>query len=175
MIEVIPLAVPNLDWNALIQTSVKMLGRSPTRGLDAAEQRIGDYRAYVVALTDLLYPGVVPHYAMKVANEALDHLWYSMMVYGDVSELLGIIQKADLRIMVCETPSNLKLAIVSGTLAEWRRAIQNHLANAMTGETEVRRFYGTMIVFFEQLGLGELWMNFEKNLLPDGTFELGQL
>jgi hypothetical protein len=82
MIEVIPLAVPNLDWNALIQTSMRVLGRSPTRGLDAAEQRIGDYRAYVVALTDLLSPGVSPHFAMQIANEALDHLWYSVMVYA---------------------------------------------------------------------------------------------
>jgi hypothetical protein len=175
MIEVIPIAAPNLDWNALIRTAMRVLGRSPTRGLDAAGQQIGDYRAYVVALTDLLYPGVTPHYAMKVANEALDHLWFSVMVHGDASELLGIIQKADLRIMVCDSSSNLKLAIVSGTLSEWRRAIQNHLAQATTGETEVRRFYGTMIVLFEQLGLGELWMNYEKNLLPDGTFELGQL
>jgi hypothetical protein len=175
MIEVIPLAVPNLDWNALIQTSMRVLGRSPTRGLDAAEQRIGDYRAYVVALTDLLSPGVSPHFAMQIANEALDHLWYSVMVYASTDELLGLIQGANFRMMSAKTVGNLKLAILSGTLSEWRKSIVYYLRTKPESDSEVRRFYGTMIVFFEQLGLGELWMEFEKNLLSDGTFVLRQL
>jgi hypothetical protein len=73
--------------------------------------------------------------------------------------------------MSAKTVGNLKLAILSGTLSEWRKSIVYYLRTKPESDSEVRRFYGTMIVFFEQLGLGELWMEFEKNLLSDGTFE----
>lgn len=60
--------------------------------------------------------------------------------------------------------------ITVGTLGEWRDAIIAGL-NSYAGKQQ-RHFFGTVLIYFEHEGLGDLFSEYTKHMQPDGTFTL---
>lgn len=60
---------------------------------------------------------------------------------------------------------NVNLAVITGTLAQWRDAVAAGTSEA-TPPT-VRTCYSKILLLFDRAGLTSVWSNFERHTAPD--------
>lgn len=97
----------------------------------------------------------------------LKHEHHTMIISCTSREMTEIVLDADLSVTI--TPDN-ELAIISGTLEQWRTTILN--GSSESALDSVRQFANLVLLEFEKLGLKSLWTNYSKGYLKDGTFKL---
>lgn len=171
MIDIVPLTRPTVDYAAYIEHVMSALGRTTLTSLDREGSPAHSIRSMIVAWTDLVCPGLKPGNALEIANEALNHLSFSFMVYGPSDLIIESFQKANLHVTIAKSDIPDKFAIVSGTLKEWQCAINSYLkVSRIIPNQESKIFYDKMVIYFERMGLSRLFKGKVTN--QDGTFLL---
>jgi hypothetical protein len=91
---------------------------------------------------------------------------------ADERDLVDILEAAaGLPVVTSETLArNVMLAILTGTLAQWRDAVVS--GSTRTAEYNVRQTFCQIMALFEQAGLGKVWKDYQPKPLDDNTFFL---
>ena len=166
--EIIPLAVTKVEWSIFVDVCQRILGVSPTRGLDATHLAIDDPAAYLACL--------------NMRNEPLDSLrrgGLGSTWFGHFSITFAMVLDTDGVIQLCNTglcytwKKGLKrdqyLSLVTGTMDQWYAAI---LGTDETSDYTLRFIMNTVLARFQQAGFREVFSRFSKQTLSDGTFIL---
>ena len=109
MLTVIPIAGTNIAWTALLKETFELSGFNFSRAIDESRLKLGDYAKFSYALKDL---------------QPERHLFFSFIIVAPNSLILEISEKTDLIVSSIKAKErNHRLAYVSGSLEEWRRAL----------------------------------------------------
>lgn len=109
MLEVIPIAGTNVAWTSLLKETFELSGYKLSRAIDETGLKLSDYAKFVTAL-DVLQPE--------------RHLYFSFIIVAPNSLILDISEKTDLIVSSIKAKErNHRLAYITGSLEEWRRAI----------------------------------------------------
>lgn len=169
MLKIYPLSQPSLQWPQIIN-AVQEIGESRvTRLLDG--NRL-DYKDFLVAFTASDLFRTSPSELLAVSQMAQHHLSFSFAIITDTDTLIDIQSRTQIIGWSKEVEKGSRVALLTASLYEWNTAIKTYLSvkNKYTLSFDVRLFYDSLVVFFEQCGLCELWGS--KKALADKTFLL---
>ncbi len=147
-----------VDLKSLLTVVKHKLGKS----LKVDDQRypLDNPLCYLLTLTDFKD---VPC-DLSDLGALLKHEHYSFIMTCTEREMVEIVMESDLSITTA--PDN-ELAILSGTLEQWRTTILNGCAL-----DSVRGFANLVLLEFERMGLKSLWTKYSKSYLKNGSFKL---
>jgi len=169
--EVMPLHQTQADHSTLLTLLAKIHGVSPSAVLDSSNRQFTEAAKAVIQLSaaEGQHPNAVK--ALQNSHAVQRHFHYSFLVISQP----GVFEE----VMLLNTGLALTLAyhdfdrpvyIISGTLAEWRDAVAVGCGEAAT--TDLRYVFNKLSLWFEKLGLGEVWAAYHRYSMPDGTFRL---
>ena len=161
--DVIPIMIPNIAWERYITDVSELSGHSPTFTIDKSTVKLADFAKYIVSLDEFQNGETIT--ALEILrNETnpLNHMFFSFLILCSKSTLFRIMETTDLNIL-----SKKKIAIVSGTLKQWRDALVTY-----QNTKETRLIFNMCLSFFAKMGLGNIWDNYRKQTMDDNTFLL---
>jgi hypothetical protein len=169
--DIIPIVVPRIDWTTFLKTAQDALGYSPVKAVDHCSRPLSDYGKFLVVAASFQDRNLVDALgALRDANDLLNHLAFVFNVYADAETILLIMERTRLRVTMTPTVDGERIAIVSGNLQDWHQA--TIICCADRQPFNLRLLFDKVVLFFESLGLGELWHATRKKSLPDRTFLL---
>ncbi len=167
MPDAVLIQVPSVDFRAFIGLSHKVMGRSPAAAADASRRELSDAEKFLSCLASLRDAkagvGLPPH--------LLSHVSFSAFIGADERDMLEILQLCSgLPFVMTETTvRGVQIAVVTGTLAQWRDAVASGCSRSI--ESSVRRCFNKLHGLFTAAGLN-VWGDFQTRQAPDQTFLL---
>lgn len=164
--EVVLIQQPAIDFATFLGLSHEALGYSPARACDASHRQLSDAERFLsclAAVRDSKAPA-------GLSPSLLRHVSFSVLVAADERDLVDILQAAAGMPFVTTSTirPRVQLAVVTGTLAQWRDAVVSGTA----AEGAVRACYCKALLVFERAGLSHVWHDFHKRTTPDKLFLL---
>ena len=163
--EIYPLSITQVEWNIFIDVCQRVLGYSPTRGIDASHLSIKDPAAYLGSF-DL---GNQPLAALRdIGNPGHGHFSISFLLILDEDGLLSLCGSG-LRLFT-RSAGRKRLVILTGTMDQWYHTIRNGCRD--DASYEFRWIMNNILGCFEKAGFREVFSSLKKTLLRDETFIL---
>lgn len=163
---------PNTNWPVFTGSCKDVLGRSVTKELDKLGMNAESVAGYVACLGELSNPGKKPYEHFSDPS-LLRHLFFTFLIATDRETLNDFLKRATsvLSVTTAPTSSNeLILSVVTGNMQDWFFA---SLACCSGNETfELRRLFDSIVLFFENMGLGRVFERCSKTRMPDNTFKM---
>ena len=173
---VIPLTAPNIAWGTFIKDIAELTSHSPTRGIDSSNYKLSDYGKYIVALGEFQSGNEEkPLQILNNSDHLLDHLFFSFLFFGPSILTFKIMEFTNLFVISTRTKEKGRASIVSGTLRQWKQSIFICLQSQTSWikiPKEIRLTFHNCMDFFVRFGLGNIFDNYRKIKLDDGTFLL---
>lgn len=169
---IIPIGGSQLDWQAFLSASQQALGYSTLRGVDNIRRELSDPAKFIAAVAAFHGKQATdnPISAIQNASTLLRHLHYTFMIHCEERLLSYIRERTDLTITSAVSQDEERVAIVSGNLQQYRDgAIECCVQDA---HRDVRLLFNGFVLYFERLGLHELWAGYSKRMLDDLTLLL---
>lgn len=165
MVELIPIAIPMIDWPKYLSIANQALGVSVSNSFDAAKIPTGP-RAFAISLNELSQTEP----ALDIDSPSLRHLSYTFLAVMLVDTYYELMETATLAFTSSEsTRPGVRVAVISGTLGDWQQAV---VACSNSSNPDVRKFADKAKSYFDSLGLGDMWKHYLKIKLPDKTLKL---
>jgi len=163
--EIYPLAVTQPEWRIFIDVCQRILGESPTRGIDASHLKLEDPASFLGSL-DM---NNAPVDALRDQHN-LGHFHFSIsfLFVGDVEACI-LLCDTGLRV-TSKGSSRRRVCIITGFMADWYHAVLSGCRRS--AEYDLRWIMNRVLMHFERAGFGELFSGFKKQQLQDGTFVL---
>lgn len=144
---------PAVDFTTLVGVCHKALGYSPASAADASHRALSDAERFLwclAAARDRAAPG-------GLTPNLLAHASFSILLMADDRDLVSVLEPASgMSFVVADAVlDGVQLAVVTGTLAEWRDAVKSGTSAA--AKPPVRALYSKVFALFERAGLGALW------------------
>jgi hypothetical protein len=161
-----------IDWNLFLQSCNEALGYSPIRGVDSLNRELSDPGKLLASLSafhDRLKIGD-PLAAIRDCGSLLRHLSYMFLVYCDKELILNIRERTQLNVTSSEAAGDGYVVIVSGSLFDYRTATLE--CCTVDAPFDLRYLFDGFILYFDSLGLSEIWHEYRKRPLKDKTFLL---
>ena len=165
--EIFPLAYTQADWNIFNKVSQASLGVSVSRGIDACYLDLKDPGAYLGSLdfdND-------PLYALRHKPEILQHFSMSFIARLDDHALLEMQRKTRIKVFSKEANRRSTLAILTADMVVWKAAITESCQSG--SDYSLRWLMSRIFDYLQQTGLRELFTDYTKTDLQDGTIALG--
>jgi len=164
--EILPLAITKVEWRVFIDVCQRILGVSPTRGIDASHLEVSDPASFLGAF-DMEND---PLNALRdTFNPGHEHFNISfIMVLDDAG--IGALYRTGLKVFVKDGQRRKSVAIVSGSMDAWYKAIRLGCRDEVV--YELRWIMNRVLVRFEQAGFREVFSDFRKQQRTDDTFTL---
>jgi hypothetical protein len=159
---------PNIDFETFLSLAHKVLGYSPSTNVDQSRLDHSDAERFISCLAALRDPSA----PAGITPNLLGHVAYSVLVLTDERDLIDILEAASgLHAVTADTTvRGVMLAVVSGTLAQWRDAVASGATPA--ADCNVRALFCHIMSLFEEAGLGKVWKDYQTKPLEDNTFYL---
>lgn len=168
-----PLILSNVDWTNFIKNVAVLAGHSPTRGLDASGLKLGDYTRFIAALGEFQSgKALKPFDTLKSNNHLLRHLFFGFLISGSTSLIFRIMELTDLDVTTAKVKDKGRMAIVTGTLGEWKAAIITCLDKSLIKNFELRWVFNSCLDTFYTAGLRNIFDDYRKKGLEDRTYLL---
>ncbi|HDZ14089.1 hypothetical protein LCGC14_0646450 [marine sediment metagenome] len=165
-----PIIGSTISWADLIKDIAELIGRSPTSGIDSYKYKLSDYASFLATVNEFRTGNTQnPLKIIQNANDILDHLHFGFLMYGKSSLFFHILEQTDLKITSVRA-KNYRVAIVTGTLGQWKQAIINILTNKSTSEAQW--VFSYCYDFFQSIGLQSVWADYRKKQTGDHTYLL---
>lgn len=164
--EIYPMAITQPEWSIFIDTCQKVLGISPTRGIDACHLDPKDPASYLACL-DMENK---PLAALRKRGAWFVHFHITFIMVLDTH---GLVQLMNTSLHFSSKEGKRcdeLLVIVSGNMDEWYQSILNASDNA--SDYALRWIMNRVLARLEQAGFREIFSDLKKYQLPDGTFIL---
>jgi hypothetical protein len=159
---VIPILLPNIAWTKFLKDVAEFSGHSPTSNIDNCKIKLPDFSKYVVALDEMRNGVGDALDVLRNENTPLNHLFFSFLVSCSKEAVFNIIEASNLNIVLGNN-----VAVVSGTLLEWRDATTNYYS-----EEQARQVINKCLSFFSRIGLGHVWDEYRRKAVDKETFLL---
>ena len=166
---VVPITQPEVDWGTFYNITKQELGYSVLGNGDAKGVPPRTPLAFAFALATMVERDCDLNKALYDASGHLRHLSFAFMVAADRTTILESIVETKLN-ATYKYGTERDLAVISGTLAEWREAIVHCSRRDKSFNT--RYVFNSCLLFFEQAGLSMIWYNYRKVKLSDGSLVL---
>jgi hypothetical protein len=171
--DLIPIVLPSVNWPDFIKSATDALGYAPNRAADSSPRPLTDYAKFLITAASFQDRRVVNALdALRDSNDLLSHLAFVFNVYADQETILQIMERTRLSVTMTPAVDGERIAIVSGNLQDWYNA--TIICCTERQPYNLRILFDKFVLFFEKLGLGELWHSTRKRMLPDRTFLLEQ-
>ena len=156
---------PSIDFHTFLDVANSALGYSPAVSSDSSKRKLSDaerFISYLAAIRD-------SDAKAGFIDSLLAHLSYSVLLAAPEKEILGIISYLDgASFVVTETViSGVSLAVITGSLLQWKNAIADGLAAKSSG----RRCYNELYNLFIDERLN-VWSDYKKGSGRDGLLLL---
>ena len=161
-----PLSITTPEWPTFINICQEELGYSPTRGIDSIGIKPDAPCAFLASLDMRNQPLL----ALRFENKAWNHFHASFIAVGSDTLLIEILVNTNLKVLYTQTENNTLLIILTGSILDWHDAIIK-----MSGPSinkEVSAVMNNCLVHLQEAGFRELWNEYDKIQLEDGTLTL---
>lgn len=159
---ILPIISTTTDWNNYLTTAKQILNRNLSSQIDKHKIKTDSLVALLTTIENLKYPDSSPVEVLTEAGSVLRHAFVGFMVLATTKTIFEIMESTSLDVTSTDTTRG-RLAVVSGNLQQWRTAIING---------EPLEFLNKCLIYFESIGLAQLWCNFRKVMQQDSTFLL---
>ncbi len=168
---IIPIVTPQVDWQTFLSTATAAVRTSITKAVDKGGLEPRSPAAFIVSIAEFQADVDSALAILRDAGGLLKHLSYTFLFVAEESDLQFLYEESCLNISTTYLDSaKWKAAIVSGNLEQWRSAVINGCSDRVS--VSYRKLMGKCLLFFEKIGLGELWAFHKKTTTLDGTFLL---
>jgi len=168
---ILPILTPDIDWEQFYRLTQSVLGRSTTRGLDAAGRSPGDLASFVSCLGEMQTPGCSPTSVLEEPGSLLRHLYFGVLGVCPDDALQFVNLNSGLAAAVVATAERgYSLALITGSLEDWR--VATICCCVDRSPQWVRMLFNQVLLHFEQIGLQRVWFGYHKVQLPDSSFRL---
>lgn len=158
--------VPSIDFRTFVGLTNKALGRNPSTASDASRRHLSDAERFLsclAAMRDEKAPAGFSPFLLK-------HVSFSAFIAANDRDMFEILQCATMPNVAVETIiTGVQIAVVTGTLAEWRDAIISGCAKGVP--TNVRHCFNKLHDLFSAAGL-KVWPDYTPRPGPDHTYLL---
>lgn len=171
--KVIPIACTQIDWKTFVREAHASLGRSPTASLDGANVAPGDLNTIPAMLGEFNRPRTNPigYLRTRESDVALRHIFVSYLVETDKDGMLDLLKLGRLSILPAESHPAIQVAVLSGSLDEWREVIIQG-SHPQAYSTSVRQLLNEISRHLASAGLADFFVGMKQEKLRDGTFAL---
>lgn len=168
---VIPAIISNVNWTVYLDTTQELLGHNPARGCDASTSKLSEFAKFTASLAEFkLKTELNAKQTLRTPGPHLNFSFYGFLILSSGSTILDLSESVDLEILSSQTIEKGRLAIVAGTLRQWRDAV---IVCCQPQQKErLRRIFNKIKSLFDQLGLSDIWFEYSTHNLKDGTFYL---
>ena len=168
MLEVFPLATTQVDWKTFVDVSERLLGYSPTRGLDTVGLDLKDAAAYLACL-DFDNEPLKQLRTGMLRGQTFNHVFFSFLVVCD-DNLRDDIWTLGLDVTSKDIRRGEYILIVSGTIEKWHDVTIKFLSTQ--DNKWLRVFLNLCVAFFKQTGYRYVWDRYTQVQQQDQTFLL---
>lgn len=161
--EVKPLGITQIDWSSYIDF-FRVTGKSPTHNLDAHYMKPDNLGSFLASLREARDP----RHVLRNDPFVTDHVFASFMILCSY-DVLANASMWDLHTLFYEAKRDVIL-ITSGSLSQWRKTI--YFVCQPDSSYEIRIIMNKCLLYFERASLGEIFSNYKRDTIQDGTFIL---
>lgn len=165
LVEILPLAITQVEWTIFIDICQRVLGYSPTRGVDSTHLDIKDPASYLGSI-DMKNE---PLKALREVGPTFAHFSVSFIAILDSDTLIEVAAQTNLNIYAKRGRKEY-VAILSATMDIWHQTIL-HICSEKV-DYSLREMGNIILARFEQASFREIFSKYTKKSLPDGTFTL---
>lgn len=171
MSHIVPIIVPSYNLEALFSGASKALGYNITNGIDSTPGNFTDDAKIISALYEFAggKPGKIRDH-VRDADHELFFLYYGFLVLSDSSTIAAIREWTRLDVTSATALNASTVAVVAGNVGEWKRATRECCSEKAT--FNLRLLFDKILLYFEHVGLADVWFDVRKRSLPDQTFLL---
>ena len=157
---------PSIDFKTFLGLTYQATGRSVSSKADASTRDLSDAERFLSCLAAIRDPDAAP----GLVPSLLTHVSFSIFVAADDVDILDILQATGMPFVMADTiVNNAKIAVITGTLAQWRDAVTSGSTPSVL--MPVRQCFNKIYALFEAAGL-DVWTGFRAKSAPDQTFYL---
>lgn len=168
-----PLIAPNIAWVTYIKDTVSLTGHSPARGLDSSNLKLSDYARFLVSIGEFQSGKIQkPLDILRGESSPLKHLFFGFLISGSTSLIFRIMELTDLEVTTARGLNKTRIAIVTGTLSQWKDAIVSCLNQKLIRNFELRWTFNQCLDFLYAAGLRNVFDDYRRKGLEDRTFVL---
>ena len=159
-VEAVLITGPAIDFSTFLTITHDALEYSIASAADASHRKMVDAEKFMSCLA-----GFKEEFG-EITPNLLSHVSFSVLVIAEEGDLLDILERTAMAFVRAETTAaGVNLAVITGTLAQWRDAVAAGTDEA-TPPT-VRTCYSKILLLFDRAGLTSVWSNFERHTAPD--------
>lgn len=158
---------PAVDFATLLGVAQQALGYSPCAKADQVRREMSDSERFISCLS-ALHDESAP---AGLTPNLLSHVSFSVLVVADERDVIDIIQASSgMAIVTADTTHRgVMLAVMTGTLAQWRDAVKT--GSHPASQFNVRSCFCDIMRLFDERGLS-VWKDQAIKPLHDSTFYL---
>ncbi len=117
-VETILIACPAIDFPTLLSLAHQALGRNIAGAADASHRQLGDAEKFLLCLAAL------KDQSAEITPKLLSHVSFGVLVIADERDLPDILDMTSgMSFVRAMTVPNVEIAVISGTLLQWRNAV----------------------------------------------------
>jgi hypothetical protein len=167
-----PIGGTQICWDVFLQACTDSLGYSPIRGVDSLARELSDPAKLLASLAAFHNKQNVkaPLAAIRNAGSLLRHLSYAFLVYCDEHLISDIRERSLLNVTSTVAADGERVAYVSGSLFDFHTATLECCTE--DSPFDIRYLFDAFVLYFESIGLGDIWHDQRKKTLKDKTFLL---
>lgn len=160
-VEAVLITVPSIDFKALLGLTHEALGYNVAEASDTSHKKMVDTEKYLTCLA------AFNNESSEITPNLLSHVAFSVLIIADERDLLDILERTSgMSFVRAETKApNIYLAVLSGTLAQWRDAVTS--GTDRVASPLVRTCFSKILLLFDRAGLTSVWRNFDRSPAPD--------
>lgn len=161
-----------LDLNKLLPLSREMLGYSPAKAADTVTVPLPELAHQLACVAAFKDQGAPP--TIRYALPYLGFFVVGFVVAADERDMVEIMEAArGMEVAVTDTiQRGIQSAIISGTLAQWQRAIKLACSSRASLSRNARHVFNTMYKQLVDEGLKDMFDDVRVSEQPDHTFLL---
>jgi hypothetical protein len=157
------IAQPSIDFNTLLGITHEALGRNIAANADNAHRKVSPSEKFVMCMASMTSQD-------QITANLLSHVSFTILIIIDDYSVLDIINVASGMSFISTDSdvSGCSLVVMTGTLAQWRDAVAS--GTSRSAINAVRNCYSKILVLFDQLGLSNVWRDYDRSSDRQGYY-----
>lgn len=158
---------PGIAFGILLKACDEVLDHKVTQGIDNTEKKLSDterFLSILAAMRDVeAKAGLTPN--------LLTHVSFSVLTISSEADMMDILEACStMGFTYAETKMRgCLVAVITGTIQQWRDAI---VTGTQHSQATIRGGFNQMHDLFVQVGLYQIWSDFEQKAQDDGSYTL---
>lgn len=157
---VIPIIVPDIDFDTFLATASKAIGQNISTTIDKSNKKISPIYRFLISLSEFQTNDRPSVQILRDTASLYAHISLTFLFIAPLDVIMISMSRTRLKHTLAEGMGRTQIAVVSGTLDEWKAACLE--CCSQTFGQDVQEFYNQVVIRFEELGIKELWSDTKK-------------